>query len=260
MPGAAPEGLWGFQDQVNSEVITPREAGIVPILVNEDGYRPIGTAFFITDMGVFVTAKHVVDSFDIQRLVVWQFLPNNQYYPRPVFQVTCHETCDLAVGVLVQAIDPERHELVINNKMMLTTVPPSIGDYVATFAYPNTVIEPTDVGQRLHFNPNFYEGRLEEYLPNGSILLRGPCYRSSMVIHHGASGGPVASTSGRVFAVNSTGMDGANISHVSRIDEILSITINDGRRGKPVSIAELAHEGEVTFDPPPNSLVRLSTI
>ena len=134
---------------------------------------------------------------------------------------------------------------------MLTTVPPPVGEHVATFAYPNTMIEPTEIGQRLHFNPDFYEGLIEEYFPNGFGLLRGPCYRTSMVIHSGASGGPVASPSGSVFAVNSTGMKGMNLSHVSRIDEILSLTLivdsEDGR--EVISIAELSRSGQITFNP-----------
>jgi hypothetical protein len=247
-PGSAPEGQWGFEDSEGN----PLNGGeaTIPILekLGHNRYKFIATGFFITDSGLFVTAKHVLESFSPERLVAWQFLPDNEYIPRPIRAFSCHETCDVAVGQLDRAISGE---LLINNKHMLTTVPPPVGEHVATFAYPNTVIEPTEIGQRLHFNPDFYEGLIEEYFPNGFGLLQGPCYRTSMVVHSGASGGPVASPSGSVFAVNSTGVEGINLSHVSRIDEILSLTLivdwEDGR--EVISIEELSRRGQITFNP-----------
>lgn len=252
LPGSASEGQWGFEDEEGNR-LNGGEA-IIPILekIGDDRYQFIGTGFFITDTGLFVTAKHVVESLSIDRIVVWQILPNNQYCPRPVHALVCHPSCDVAVGKLVAAIDPATNELVINNKVTLTTIPPPIGEHVATFAYPNTVIESTAAGQSLHFNPDFYDGRLEESFPDGVGLLSGPCYRTSMVIHSGASGGPVASPSRPVFAVNSTGMNGMEISHVSRIDEILSLSMvinyEDGQ--ETISIAELVRIGKIRFDPP----------
>ncbi len=251
LPGSAPEGQWGFEDKEGNR-LNGGEATF-PILQNIGGnrYKFVGTGFFITDTGLFATAKHVVEPFDREALVVWQFLPNNEYLPRPIQALSCHAVCDVAVGKLVQAVNPE-DQLLINNKHMLTTLPPPIGEHVATFAYPNTEIVATETGQRLRFNPEFYEGRLEQYFPNGFGLLHGPCYRTSIVIHGGASGGPVASPSKPVFAINSTGMNGTDVSHVSRIDEILSLTLTinyeDGQ--EVLSIAELVRNGQITFDPP----------
>ncbi|MGH7181649.1 MAG: S1 family peptidase [Nitrospiraceae bacterium] len=217
-----------------------------------DEYKFVATGFFITDSGLFVTAKHVLEPFSPERLVAWQFLPNNEYFPRPILAFSCHAICDVAVGQLAPAVNQTSGELLINNKHMLTTVPPAIGEQVATYAYPNTKIEPTEIGQRFHFNPDFYDGLIEEYLPDGVGLLLGPCYRTSMVIHSGASGGPVASPSRPVFAINSTGMSGIDVSHVSRIEEILSLSLTViYETGKEViSIDALAQNGQITFDPP----------
>ncbi len=249
--GSAPEGLWRFEDSEGNR-LNGGEATI-PILekLGSNQYKFVATGFFITDSGLFVTAKHALEGFSPERLVAWQFLPNNEYFPRPILAFSCHATCDVAVGQLVRAVN-ESGELLINNKYMLTTTPPPIGEHVATYAYPNTKIEHTKIGQRLHFNPDFYEGLLEEYIPNGVVLLRGPCYRTSMVIHGGASGGPVASPSRPVFAINSTGMNGMDVSHASRIDEILSLSLTviyeDGE--EIISIDKLAKNGQITFDPP----------
>jgi hypothetical protein len=86
------------------------------------------------------------------------------------------------------------------------------GDLVATYAYQSTIIQSAETGQLFSFNPEFYEGRIVGYLANGRdrVMLPGPCYRTDMVIHHGASGGPVADPSGRVFGINSTGFDGTD--------------------------------------------------
>ena len=251
MRGSALQGQWGFEDEEGNRV-NGGEATF-PILekVDDTHYQFIGTGFFIADTGLFATAKHVLEPSSQEALVAWHFLPNNEYLPRPVQAFSCHKTCDIAVGQLIPAVD-SRNRLLINNKQKLTTVPPPIGEHVATFAYPNTVVEPTEIGQRLHFNPIFYDGRLEQFFPNGVGLLRGPCYRTSIVIHGGASGGPVAGPSKPVFAINSTGMNGVDVSHVSRIDEIvtLSLTINYEDGQEIISIAELVRNGQITFDPP----------
>lgn len=57
-------------------------------------------------------------------------------------------------------------------------------------------------------------------------MLPGPCYRTSIRIHDGASGGPVYSPNGHVFGVNSTGMDGTDISYVSRVSDILPLRVD----------------------------------
>jgi hypothetical protein len=251
MLGSALQDQWGFEDEEGNSV-NGGEATF-PILkkVDDNHYEFIATGFFITDTGLFATAKHVVEPYSQETLVAWQFLPNNEYLPRHIRAFSCHESCDIAIGQLVHAVD-SMNGLLINNKHKLTTVPPPIGEYVATFAYPNTEIELTEIGQRLHFNPTFYDGRLEEFFPNGVGLLHGPCYRTSIVIHGGASGGPVASPSKPVFAINSTGMNGMDVSHVSRIDEIitLSLTINYTDGQEIISMAELVRNGQVTFEPP----------
>jgi hypothetical protein len=249
----APEGRYGFEDEAGNRVL--EREGIIPILekLGENRYRFIGTNFFITDYGLFATAKHVLpESLQDGQIVVWQFFGTNQYYPRPVVGIAAHPTCDVAVGALRPILDPTSRELVLNAKMMLTTAPPSVGDYVATFAYPNTMIEPTEHYQRLHFNPAFYDGHLLENFGNGCGILGGPCYRTSMVINSGASGGPVTGPLSGVFGINSTGMEGTEISHISRIDEMLSssIVINDGAKDVTLSIAQLAEQGDLKFTPP----------
>jgi hypothetical protein len=126
----------------------------------------------------------------------------------------------------------------------------TIGEIVSTFAYPNSIIQTSEEGQVLSFAPQFYEGRIVEHLPNGRdlVMLPGPCYRTDMIIHHGASGGPVAGPTGRVFGINSTGFDGTDDFYISRIDEVFSLEIITGETGT-VTVQQLADAGAVTVDP-----------
>lgn len=252
--GEAPPGLYGFEDENGAAVVGGE--GIIPILELIDGsrYRFIGTGFFITDLGVFATAKHVIAAphQNGNQIYIWNIIPPNEWMIRPVIQISCHDTADLAVGVPSLAINPETNEPLLNARVRLTMRPHTIGDMVCTFAYPNTVIERTDEGHILDFRPGFYEGEILESFPGGRdcVLLPGPCFRTSMIIHQGASGGPVAGPSGRVFAVNSTGIDGTDDSYVSQIDGILSLPITvEGDNGvEQITVRQLAEQGVVTID------------
>jgi Trypsin-like peptidase domain len=252
--GEAPDGLYGFEDETGTPVIGGE--GIIPILerIDEHQYKFIGTGFFITDFGVFATARHVLMPAHERghRIFTWEIIPPDQWYIRPVLQLKYHAIADVAVGVSCQAIHQETGEHMVNARVRLTTRVQAIGDVVSTYAYPNTIILNSEQGQTLSFNPNFYEGRIAEYLPNGrdGVLLPGPCYRTSISIHHGASGGPVAGPAGRVFAENSTGFDGTGDSYVSRIEEVLSLSILiDGDHGEEeITVQQLAERSYVTID------------
>ena len=250
--GAAPPGLYGFEDETGAPTVGGE--GIIPLLKLVEGgqYKLIGTGFFITNSGIFATAKHVLLSAHNggHSIFTWQFIPPNQWLIRPVLQFSFHEEADVAIGVCSPARHEETGALLSDTRVRLTTNVHSIGDLVATYAYPNTIIETTPQGQILSFDPNFFEGNIREYLPNGRdrIMLIGPCYRTDMVIHHGASGGPVAGPSGRVFAINSTGFDGTDDSYISRIDELFSLEIITGNNER-TTIQELIQHGAVTVDP-----------
>lgn len=204
---------------------------IFPILkqVKGSSFELIGTGFFIASMGLFASAKHVLqDCFDAKGnqkypVCLLHFLPDNQYLFRHILWCSSHPTADVAIGLAEPAADTES-----NGVVTLTTSSPAMGETVVTYAYPRTEIQKVDTLEVLNFKPAFYEGRVVEFFPKGrdQCLLPGPCYQTSIVIHRGASGGPVVGQSGRVFALNSTGWDGASdISFVSRIEEILQLRI-----------------------------------
>ena len=260
LPGQAPDGLYKAVDDSGGTVHLGET--VLPILKQVEGRRweLIGTGFFISGNGVFATAKHVLhDVLDakgqqLHPIVIFQFIPGNQYLIRPVMLGSHNTEADIAIGVLQQATHNETGETLNNKTLTLTTNAPKVGEIVATYAYPNTVSEENESVQSLIFSPAYYEGILEEYLVEGrdNSMLPGPCYRTSIIMHGGASGGPVVGPSGRVFAINSTGFHGADVSYVSRINEILPLSVNIMDMGTPrsLTVLEMARRGWVTFDPP----------
>jgi len=250
--GSAPPNLYGFEDEAGAPIVGG--AAIIPLveLIQGREYRRIGTGFFISSSGIFATAKHVLLSAhnSDRPIFTWQLIPPNQWHLRPVLQFSYHDTADVAVGVSCPSVHGETGESLLDVRVRLTTRLHMAGDLVATYAYPSTIIQTTETGQILSFKPEFYEGRIVEYFPNGRdrVRLPGPCYRTDMVIHHGASGGPVAGPFGRVFEINSTGFDGTDDFYVSRIEEIFSLEIATDERDR-INIQHLVNEGAITVDP-----------
>lgn len=81
-------------------------------------------------------------------------------------------------------------------------------------------------------------------------MLPGNVYETSITIKGGASGGPVYDENGNVFGVNSTGIDGTNISYVSSIGDILDLAVcdlslSDGSRRATMTIRELIGHGAI---------------
>jgi hypothetical protein len=186
--------------------------GITPIVRNSAaGFALVGTGFFIEPAGMLISAKHVFEDFALNGGSTFggcvQFLPNNHSITRPFLAGFSHTIADIGVAMPHPVIDDKTGLPVLAPVCTMTTTIPPVGSHVHTYAYPKTAIEEDEKGVRGNFVPAFYEGRILEYLPNGrdSVMLPGPCWRTSMTIHGGASGGPVFDERGRVFAINSTG-------------------------------------------------------
>jgi hypothetical protein len=167
-----------------------------------------------------------------------------------------HRTADVAVGVAAPMTRNQDGKPLINPVLTLTFVAPDLDARVVTFAYPRHANQFLDNAQIINLMPTWYDGDVKEYYPTGRdrVLLPAPCYRTSIIIHSGASGGPVFSRSGYVFGVNSTGIDGTDISFVSRINEIFNLTIEDVVMGsappRTVPISEIIRAGHISVIPP----------
>ncbi|MCK9614986.1 MAG: serine protease [Candidatus Omnitrophica bacterium] len=235
---------------------------IFPILKEVDGKRlVVGSAFFITNTGIFVTAKHVIkDVFDErgkQKYPIFglQILPDDKYIIRPVLSCYSNTKSDVVVGALEQ----QRHKITgeprSNKLLVLTLIEPKQGARIVTYAYPGSKTEIEGNVQTLTLKPEYYDGVLEDYLPEGrdKSMLPFPCYRGSIRIIGGASGGPVMDEQGRVFGINCTGFEGTNISFFARINEILALRVDDlvinGVHRDSIDIIELAERKVIIFEP-----------
>lgn len=116
--GQATDGRYGFED-LEGNRIEGREA-IAPVLEKlNDRWRFIGTAFFIAENGIIVTAKQVVEEAwtEHRRLYVVQFIGTNEYFDRPVQDLSLHVSADIAVGILVPAAAVETDALLVNTSV-----------------------------------------------------------------------------------------------------------------------------------------------
>lgn len=257
LKGAAPQGTIGVVDG-EGNIADPATA-VFPILKQtiDRNFHLIGTGFFITDSGIFATAKHVlldvIDDQGVQThpIVLVQFFEGS-FVIRPILRCASHTVADISVGMAA----PMNHNTLgtpLKNKLLkLTQTVPAPGERVSTYAYPRSVITRGDV-QELHFWPDFFEGRVQEHHPNGrdSVMMPGPCAQTSMYIHGGASGGPVFDSAGEVFAVNSTGLENDDVSFVTPIHMIENLYLDDvftptNKSGR-VSIAELIDVGFIAY-------------
>ncbi len=192
---------------------------------------PIGTGFFIGQNGLFVTAAHVVrDVLDDRKQATAPFgllhiYSDQSYVIRPITRATYHETADVAVGFAAPVVSEAKGALQ-NTILTLSRSRPRVGDTIHTYAFPRTRVEP-GTRQTVHLTPGSYAGTIVEEFPDGrdSVLLPGPCYQTTMVIHGGASGGPVFNQNGCVIGINSTGYADEELSFVSCITSILNLRL-----------------------------------
>jgi hypothetical protein len=262
LSGAAQRGRYGFRGSDGQ--ITDDTRAIFPIL-KQEGSDPVvvGTGFYISHNGIFVTARHCFESCPGQisekaSFAVFHLLPGNQYTWRPVLRAWHSSIADVAVGVAAPMQHNETSGSLSNDVMTLTTERPAIGAHVATYAYAGSSFHKFETHKELRLQPDFYEGQIFDYFPNGrdKSSVNWPVFETSLHIHGGASGGPVVNERGTVFAINTSSFEGAlDVSYVTPIDFILDaivekvvVDINAG----PVSmtIKELARRGFITFSPP----------
>jgi hypothetical protein len=79
-----------------------------------------------------------------------------------------------------------------NPVLTLSLVPPDLNSRAVILAFPKHSNRIINNVQFIDIRPTFYDGDITEYFPAGRdrVLLPAPCYRPSMIIHGGASGGP----------------------------------------------------------------------
>jgi hypothetical protein len=178
-----------------------------PLLSHDDQgrWRLIGTGFYISSDGLFVTAAHVISDVlknDRQAapLVIMHLWSDSglfgpqSYLLRPIMQCWLGDTADIALGVAAHATNDRTGEALSHWSWPLSWEPVPVGRPAATYAFPNHSIEQTEAGQTFHFQPDLYPGSiLEVGAFRDRVLVPYPYVYVSSRVHGAASGGPMAS-------------------------------------------------------------------
>jgi hypothetical protein len=238
----------------------PITDGIFPIFLASGvgPWHPVGTGFFIGNPGIFVTARHVVMDSDGQFLPALAGAPllfrEKRVELRPFLQLAIHPRADVSVGILGTPVDGGRPSP--NGRFVLTEEVPDDGSEVFTLAFPKSELVGSERAFAMSFTTAAAKGILQRHYPEyrDRVMLPARCYQTSLDLQSGSSGGPVAFGDGRVFGINSTGMDsdGQPVGYVSSIADILDLELHeiippDGKQREWVSIRDLASLGVVAF-------------
>jgi hypothetical protein len=226
-------------------------------------WRLIGTGFYISGDGLFVTARHVVDDVldgdrQVAPLVIMHLRSESglfgpeSYLLRPIGQCWLGETADVALGAAARATNNRTGEVLSHWSWPLSWQAPDIGATAATYAFPNHSVEETTTDQIFHFAPDLYPGPVLEIGEfRDHILVPYPYMHVGCHIHAAASGGPVAIQGVGVVGVNCRFMDPDGPGVVVQIrclqDAFIDNMILLGEdRERRVTFTELVGAGAVT--------------
>ncbi len=259
-PGELEPGMIGFVNENGEQV---ENEAVFPIFKQHHSgeWELIGTGFFISPAGFFVTAKHVMmdvlDEHNRQKypaVSLVQFLPGGVYIMRGILQFSVHPTADLAIGKPEVATDNRDGSEVRSKFLSLTLDKLAEGDEVSSFAFPRHHAAKKEDVFTIDLRPAFYAGTVQQFCENGRgcAKLITDCYRTNMHVYGGASGGPVMNRvgdEGNVVAINSSSFEGAeDVSYITPIHYLLEMNVpqiafNHGDAIRDIPVPELIQEG-----------------
>jgi len=194
----------------NGNIISATE-GIFPICeeIEKGKLRVIGTGFYITRYGLFMTARHVFDSLIRS--------PSQKDYTLRIFHDTGSELhirnvrrfcyshhADLALGEADNEIERFPENPIQSRRAPMTTRIPTMGEKLATFAFPrNHLLDFTgDRTRPVQMFADTYRGEFtcvqEPGKYDSAQIAR---YQTTVVLESGASGAPVFDVRGKTCAV-----------------------------------------------------------
>lgn len=190
----------------------------LPLLTHDaDGqWRLIGTGFYVSGDGLFVTAKHVIEDVlrgnqQISPLVILHLRSESglfgaqEYLLRPITQCWLGDSADIALGVAAHAMNNLTGEVLSHWSWPLSWAVPPVGASVATYAFPSHAITQTDDGQTIAFRPDLYPGTIQQVGDFRDLgVMPFPYMQVDCRIHGAASGGPIVGPDGAVTGVNCT--------------------------------------------------------
>ncbi len=216
LDGAADSNTWNFS--ANHGPLPNPVGHTFPLMThNSNGqWQLIGTGFYISSDGLFVTAKHVIDEVleadqQVRPLAIFHLrspsglFGTQELLIRPISHCWKGEMADIALGVAAQAKSNITGEILSHWHWSLSWNTPPVGTRIGTYAFPNHAIKSGTDGQRIVFRPDFYQGNLQELADfRDQVMVPYPYFHANFRIHGGASGGPVLVVNGSVIGVNCT--------------------------------------------------------
>lgn len=237
-----------FRDN-QGNVLSPIEL-VFPILeMANNKFKAVGTGFFVHPAGGFVTAKHnMVDHRGNlnKNCFAVHSIGSSQHLIREIQYFEPHPIADIGMGMLKGQLQRSNGELFLKASFLISLKPPVLNEQVKTFAYPDMTIDEEQIGA---FPGDWYEGIIQEFLPQGTAWLKDECFQTNMLIKSGASGGPVL-RGNRIIGVNSSSMSLADgeepISFITPITKIFDLKLKDSD-GKVVTVKQLMETGHMAF-------------
>lgn len=255
------EDKWRFKTE--SGEVAHLDA-IFPILTGKDlrELRIVGTGFYISRDGIFVTAKHCFENeahevASDNHFHVLHFLPENRFLLRPIVWGWHSNATDVSVGIAARMHNNKDGSPLTNQSVTLTAERPPIGTEVVTYAFGKSSVHANEGITRVEARQGVHSGRLIRYYPYGRDrrTIPWPCYETSLRVEAGASGGPVFNVErGAAFAINTSSVEGnEDVSFVTPIDVILDAEFESAQTSEglalPRRVRELAELGWISFEP-----------
>lgn len=214
MPNSIPSALGGEADPNTWDFeaghrLLPNPVGhTFPLLKHnaEGRWRLIGTGFYISSDGLFVTAKHVIDDVFEGNRQIWPLaimhlhsdsglFGAQDYLLRPIMQCWLGDTADIAFGVAAHATNNLTGEMLSHWSCPLAWSVPSVGTAADTYVFPAHAITQTDDGQTISFRPKLYPGAVQDVRDfRDRVMMPFPYLQVDFRIHGAASGSPIAAT------------------------------------------------------------------
>lgn len=247
---------------------------IFPILkaYSKHQMRAIGTGFFISRRGIFVTAGHVLTDWlesdgSIQsRLAGAYFEPHkNNMTIREIEHVFLHEKADIGIGMMKQT-EVDGETIAMNYCLPVSFYWPRHDEIVRSVSFPQTLVScPLPLTKHPYFRPQGVHsgsrdgpvilpspmesiGRITKGYRTGRdrVFLPSPCYEAELQVYGGSSGGPVFGMGGGIIGVTNTGFDEFPVSHFTPVSEIFDISLTNvvnAVTGKELTVEWLIDSG-----------------
>lgn len=275
------------QRQIGTEAfqkleLTTANSSVVPlVVVAKDAIYPVGTAFCIAQVGIWVTARHNLEdrdgAFEIRDrnpgshiAILWIGSGLNRNVPSytggiyPVRSFVRHPASGSDLALLYTPWPKVTFPpLTLSARLPVEGIPIlgagyaqiEIGQIDTQSAVPNVNITPNLNLSRGVVNVLYQDGRdtFRDYDGNFTGKLPTVCFETSARFDAGMSGGPVFDPTGAVCGVISTGLDQTAgetqyTSFASATPYLFMMDVAVGHKDKPVGVFDLAKRKIVVTD------------